>query len=503
MVANWRNHASAVSSVVNTIGGSHLQRLAAGYQALANAVNRALQNANANWARHRSAVASAVSSSVSAVSRLASATSSAMNRVASAMRTATSAANNLRSAISRLQSRTITVTTRYRTIGSPAGGVRRAAKGFDGIVTQPTTFLTGEGGRPEHVQVTPLSPNASGNVKMNRAAATSGMRAQFGGPIAGKPMVRAGGSKSNASQRADSVVIMPGGRIMIFTAGGTLKEAPWMKKGGNWLDWLGKSKKQLNKLRGLAGSEVLKPTLPKGRVHTTKDPFRDKAISSFDVTGSRTQSRVDPLKRGVGAPGAVRGRGGKSLFDLGVATRHGEKMQAWVVKEQRFADGSYIRQFNNGAIVFGRDTFKTPESGASATASKKSPTGSFIKVFQDGTWRKFNSKGRTIKSGTHKFTGSKYEYRGDQLYKNGKQFTPKINARKGFSGMVSRPTSFTVGEGGRPEYVNVQPTSGGGGGGRGSGRPIMVKQYISLEVDKKVIAKAIRSEMLGGIYSMA
>ena len=32
----------------------------------------------------------------------------------------------------------------------------RAARGFDGMVNRPTSFIAGEGGEPEHVKVTPM-----------------------------------------------------------------------------------------------------------------------------------------------------------------------------------------------------------------------------------------------------------------------------------------------------------------------------------------------------------
>jgi hypothetical protein len=69
------------------------------------------------------------------------------------MRAATSAANTLRAAINRLQSKTITVTTRYRSVGSPSG---RARGGID-VVNRPTDIHVGEGGRPELVSVMPLT----------------------------------------------------------------------------------------------------------------------------------------------------------------------------------------------------------------------------------------------------------------------------------------------------------------------------------------------------------
>jgi len=516
MISNWRSHASNVGSAVNTIGGSHLSRLAQGYQLLANAVARALQNATSSWARHRSAVASAVSASVSSVGRLASATSSSMSRIVSSMNNASSAANRLRSAINSLQSRTITVTTRFRTVGRPAGGgggVQRAAGGFSGVVMQPTRFMTGEGNRPELVQVTPLSPNASGGVKMNKSAATSGLRSRFGG-ISTRPTVRAGSSKTSATnpnKSADSVIIMPGGKIMIFTAGGKLREAPWLKKGGNWLDWLNKSKKTINKLRGLGGSEVLKPTIPKGRVHTTADKFRDAPISTFDVTGNRVLSRMDPLKRNAGMPGAIRGRGGKSLFDLRVAMggalvpaarRHGFGAVPWVVKEQRFADGSYIRQFNDGSIQFGADRYK----GAHAKYLKgnlRDKSIKEVKYFANGKAEVTYFNDKNVQKGVRHTNPGPFD-QGPKKGKKSERYTT-VAAARGWRGMVTKPTQFMVGEGGRPEYVNVKPMNGGAGGGAGGrgGRPIMVQQYITLEVDKRVIAKAIRSEVLGGIYSMS
>jgi hypothetical protein len=110
------------------------------------------------------------------VTSFAGAVSTAMAKATNSMKAATTAANALKKSIDALKSKTITITTRYVTSGSPGGamhggqwmsggfqhggGFFHAQGGFSGMVNRPTTFKggrMGEGFRPELVTVTPLT----------------------------------------------------------------------------------------------------------------------------------------------------------------------------------------------------------------------------------------------------------------------------------------------------------------------------------------------------------
>jgi hypothetical protein len=64
-------------------------------------------------------------------------------------------------------------------MGSAIQRIEFAEKGFDGVVNQPTMFMTGENNKAERVSITPLeSPNISGaqgggNININISAMTA------------------------------------------------------------------------------------------------------------------------------------------------------------------------------------------------------------------------------------------------------------------------------------------------------------------------------------------
>lgn len=99
-----------------------------------------------------SSVGQMAASIVSSASKAASSFSSSMSKIVSSANSAKSAVNSLKSAIGGLQSKTITITTRFRTVGSPPGG--RARGGVEYSATSRTT-LWGEGG-PEIAAFFPL-----------------------------------------------------------------------------------------------------------------------------------------------------------------------------------------------------------------------------------------------------------------------------------------------------------------------------------------------------------
>lgn len=207
MSAYWAIHASSVSATVGTIA-QHMGALASEYAALSSGVNATMSAISGYWITHASSLlgsvrmavghmvnyareilalsrgvnrttsqmsgfwithARSLQGSVNAMNRhlrsLASAVSMTMRSIVSSMRLAMAAANALRASINRLRNKSITVTTRYRTVGSPG----RAARGFSGVVNRPTDIHAGEGGRPELVNITPLQ--GTSGARLNGMAA--------------------------------------------------------------------------------------------------------------------------------------------------------------------------------------------------------------------------------------------------------------------------------------------------------------------------------------------
>jgi hypothetical protein len=101
-------------------------------------------------------VISALAAMESKASSVSSSIASSFGRIGSAASSAASEVDNLRSSIDSLKDKTVTITTRYRTIGAPAG----AQHGFQGIVDHRQNLTVGEYGKPELVSVIPLTnPN--------------------------------------------------------------------------------------------------------------------------------------------------------------------------------------------------------------------------------------------------------------------------------------------------------------------------------------------------------
>lgn len=441
MAGAWSQHAGQVNGLVNRTGQA-LGRLAQGYTLLVRAVQQTLSQATNAWRQHASAVSNAVNTASSRVRSLASAVSSSMSRISSSMRTATSAANNLRAAISRLQSRNITITTRYRTIGSPAGGVRRAAKGFSGVVSQPTRLFVGEGNKPELVQVMPLSA-AGGRVDANKTASA----ATGGGKMANmfqQPTIRSGLSTG-----------------LMGTAGTAVKKI--FKD--TIEDWIDKFGYEVNKFKRAANGMV-----------------------KFEIAGGRHYKLIQQDR-------AAR-----------FAASRGYSLSSYQRRNTR--DNHYLNmQMNPGMMGGGggggggpRETRGLGFVGAGAMRALKYITSGpnlnkgiqNIQFYEDGTGRIYYTDGTS-----------------DRLRHNhpGPFTTGMVRAAGGFSGVVSNPTKFLAGEGGR-EFVNIQPLSqgmgrrGGGGGAGAGGRPVVIQLNIKSELDGRVISESVRKELLGGIYSM-
>ena len=366
-----------------------------------------------------------------------------MRGIVSSTGSAASSIHSLQSTINALHGKTIYVTTVRRTVGG-GGGTVSAATGFSGVVTQPTTFHTGEGNRPEFVQVTPLS-QAGGRLSMNTAAAnsmkgTNNPIQRAMGNMFQQPKIRAGGS--SGKRTTDTVFIMPNGSMYALDNRGNIKISDWkgMNEFDDPRDWTAAARKKSKKFKGLKGAEALEPTgKGKGKRDEPTKHFLAKGAETF----SSSRKLIDPLRRNP-IVGGITGRGGRSLFDLGLAKGgpNGKNI-SYVVEEKRYADGSFYRRYNSGAIEFGKD--KVPK-------------------------KKKNKKAAT-----------------------------------GFSGLVSTPTQFTVGEKGS-EYVDVRPInqsgSGGSKGGGSGGRPVIIEEHIHNYMDSKQVSESVRKHLLKGIYSM-
>lgn len=178
---HWNSHANTVAHVKNSIKQS-IDGLVQDLSHMASQTHSYTNNASQHWNHHAGQVNSAANniaqdisamarSGASSVNALANSVSNAMGRIISDMDNAAAAAGRLQSAINRLRSKTITVTTRYRTTGRPAG----AARGFNGVVNRPQDIHVGEGGRPELVSVTPLQGTAGARHNGLTALGKTGM----------------------------------------------------------------------------------------------------------------------------------------------------------------------------------------------------------------------------------------------------------------------------------------------------------------------------------------
>ena len=143
----------------------------------------------------------------------------------------------LKSAIDGLQDKTVTITviTRYRTVGSPAGRTPAGQFGLTQQVDKPTLFLAGEGAGVETVQITPGTIPAGGgstigqnnNVNVDRQVNTQSNVGGSGSIVQSSTNnqvngVRVNGSSTNtgSGNNSNAVTIVNGNtRIMIGSDG--------------------------------------------------------------------------------------------------------------------------------------------------------------------------------------------------------------------------------------------------------------------------------------------
>lgn len=149
---SWGTWANNILTAVDTASGN-AETMTTSTNRMHSDVSSTLRSNIDSWGRWANDVGTASRSAANSFE-------SAMRSIRSSASSATSAVNRLRSMINSLRSRTITITTRFRTIGSPPSGFQH---GGSFIVDKPSTIAgnrVGEFSKPELVTVTPLSnPN--------------------------------------------------------------------------------------------------------------------------------------------------------------------------------------------------------------------------------------------------------------------------------------------------------------------------------------------------------
>lgn len=177
---NLQSHAQAMMNSMAAMPKGVATAMTSGFNTGANNAAGALNNLQSRAQSVMNAVVSATNTAIAAIQRLASAIAALPDKtvkITADTSQAESAVRALQNSINSLQGKNITntVTTQYRTVGSPAVA---AQAGHHGIVNSPTMFLAGEAG-PELVDITPIHPAAAANqVIKNAGAQTTGA----GGP---------------------------------------------------------------------------------------------------------------------------------------------------------------------------------------------------------------------------------------------------------------------------------------------------------------------------------
>jgi hypothetical protein len=489
MVTAWGGHVSAVGTAVNAIGG-HLQRLVQGYGLTLRGVQQFAAQGSAAMNTFKSNVGAMANASANHLSRLASAVSSTMSRIVSSMNNATSAANRLRNAINSLRDKTITVTTRYRTVGrasgsSGAGAGLRGQHGLNTVVTQPTRLMVGEGYKPELVQVTPLAGSAM-------AKTTTG-----GSPAWAAATVRAGRGSKKAVAYTE---YYEDGKKIIYYTDGSRKKSHY--KIGRHEDWRSAVARESGEPyeRDIGGRGDYRT--PSGFRYTSEDMYkleeenRQKAIKKAQEKAQKGSTKQEPTYATYSyltKKGKVKEK--KYEVDPETGAAHKGSAESYLTFTKRVARnilGGPIGpppgmggRYGIGGIwqhaAFGGkgDIFPFPlPPGFKKTLSKT--------YYPDGSvWNNYSD-------------GSREMIHGPRAYKKKK----KRHGQYGYSGIVSSATEFMAGEGGKPERVSIEPMYSGKGSwkhGSGADREIIIK--IPLIVDGKEIARATGKHILSGISS--
>jgi hypothetical protein len=534
IVTTWGGHVAAVGGQVNAVGGQ-LIKMVSGYGLMGSAAGQALGGIVVAWGGHVSAVGSAVNrtgqqllklakgyalladAGAKAMSNLASATASSMSRIRSSMSQAERAARSLQSAISALKSKDITVTTHYKTTGSKAGGgggagaggSARAQHGFEGVVSQPTRFFVGEGNKPEHVQITPLS--GSSNWKMTGSAVNNSLS------------VRAGRGTKKSVQYTE--YYDNGKKITVYSDGSKKKSHYKIHKGEDWRSAVARDSGEPYE-RNLEGRGDY--VTPGGTRYKSEDMYafnkakEDEIIKKKEEKENKTgkeEKATTTTYTYVNKKGKVKKK--EVEIDAETGAAHKGKI------ETRIGGGRVSPNLNVPAATMGRFgmggiwqhaayggpgdmfPFPIPEGFKKTLFKTYYPDGSVWNNYSDGSKEMIrpprNDKKKKRKKGQH-----------------------------GFSGVVRNPTEFMAGEGGRPELVNIEPfkgltdsiadtvnkevsrivknvTTGTGGsgfhaGGNGGGGnrevTLVIKQDQPIIIDGRAIGRVIKEYGLKGISAI-
>ncbi len=174
----WDSYLGYLDEVISGAHMGYLTNLANQYINIRDGIRIVLGQSAQAWNVFSNVVSQASSRGIQSMSALAGATTSNMRSVVQAVSQATSAIRTLSSAINGLHGKDITITTHYKTVGSPGGGIQRAQHGMEpSIIDHPTNLVVGEAG-PELVSVTPLSAGAGD--MMGHSIATGMLRAAKG-----------------------------------------------------------------------------------------------------------------------------------------------------------------------------------------------------------------------------------------------------------------------------------------------------------------------------------
>ena len=525
MVIAWNGHIQAVSNAVNAVGGQ-LNRLAQGYNLLAAVVQGFQKSGTQSMNAFKAAATSMASSATASVQRLANNVANAMSRIVSSMNTAAKAAKNLQSSINSLKNKDITVTTHYKTVGKPGGGIKStahgtdeivkgpklfltgeagpehvrvtplahktvsAANGFSGVVNQPTRFFTGEGNRPEHVQITPLAGNSNAYTTHGTAAATS---------------VRAG---RHTKKSVDHTVYYEDGSKITYYSDGSQKKGHYkIKKGERWEAAAARE----------SGEPVGRDLVGRGD-YVTPSGERYKSEEMYDFTQKK---EAELIKRSE----EKENKTGKKETPTRTYTYVNKKGKV-KKKEVKINEGTGARPWKKGRIETRVDTSALYATGSfgvnrgtydveEGMGRLKAPPGRFG---MGGIWEHaaFGGKGdmfpypipegfKKTLSKTYYPDGSVWNNYSDgsrEMIRPGKTKKKKKKAAHGFTGLVTSPTEFTVGEGGKPEMINIEPLTGGKstGGGPGNSRSITIQlvQDQPIIVDGRQIARIVRDYELRG-----
>jgi hypothetical protein len=168
----WSTFSTSVSTYATSMS-TNVQAFTTNSSNSLTTLNNAITKSQTTASNFSTSIATYTKSMTTNVNNFSSAMVSAMDKITKSMDTAKKSADALKKSIDALKDKTITITTRYVTSGSPSG-----QHGYQGIIGAPGNVggvKVGEGFRPELITVTPLTKGTG-----NHYGATMG--GGFGSP---------------------------------------------------------------------------------------------------------------------------------------------------------------------------------------------------------------------------------------------------------------------------------------------------------------------------------